>query len=56
MYITLFIHFKERETMDLFLLWHMLAIVTVIGVAFSCGYITRKVQDQQSNKHNIKRR
>lgn len=56
MYITLFIHFKERETMDLFIFWHMLAIVTVIGVSFTCGYVTRKVQEQQSNKHKLNRR
>ena len=35
-----------------FLLWHGLAITTMIAVAFTLGYITGKQFNEQSNRKN----
>jgi len=32
-----------------FLIWHLLAICTVIGVSFGLGYITGKKREQNGN-------
>ena len=39
-----------------FLLWHGLAITTVIAIAFVLGYVTGKQQATYDNDKNISRR
>ena len=39
-----------------FLLWHGLAITTVIAIAFVLGYVTGKQQTTYDNNKNISKR